>query len=279
MNGYLKMTLPALVFGLMLTSCEQTLTEDEKKVITTDIPKEMFREIVMATADELDDFLWDGVVNYAEETGERVQRKIDERNRTAAFLGGNMFDFAELFGTSTNEIYAREYNNYILYANNHRSDLLELVNKMSEVIANNPSIAYSYASGCLDQVPMSYFQKVSSDLPSSINEIFVDGTDNLTMDSSDKVSWGEAVMGEYRRPRLSSSAVLCAVLCAMSYVDKPKAVYAVYDDEREAWEVGYNNKDTYFVTFEIKGDVLRYEYTPTRYSAELAKSELNALNK
>lgn len=279
MNGYLKMTLPALVFGLMLTSCEQTLTEDEKKVITTDIPKEMFREIVMATADELDDFLWDGVVNYAEETGERVQRKIDERNRTAAFLGGNMFDFAELFGTSTNEIYAKEYNNYILYANNHRSDLLELVNKMSEVIANNPSIAYSYASGCLDQVPMSYFQKVSSDLPSSINEIFVDGTDNLTMDSSDKVSWGEAIMGEYRRPRLSSSAVLCAVLCAMSYVDKPKAVYAVYDDEREAWEVGYNNKDAYFVTFEIKGDVLRYEYTPTRYSAELAKSELNALNK
>ena len=86
-------------------------------------------------------------------------------------------------------------------------------------------------------------------------------------------------MGEYRRPRLSSSAVLCAVLCAMSYVDKPKAVYAVYDDEREAWEVGYNNKDAYFVTFEIKGDVLRYEYSPTRYSAELAKSELNALNK
>ena len=279
MNGYLKMALPALVFGLMLTSCEQTLTEDEKKVITTDIPKEMFREIVMATADELDDFLWDGVVNYAEETGDRVQRKIDERNSTAAFLGGNMFDFAELFGTSTNEIYAREYNNYILYANNHRSDLLELVNKMSEVIANNPSIAYSYASGCLDQVPMSYFQKVSSDLPSSINEIFVDGTDNLTMDSSDKVSWGEAVMGEYRRPRLSSSAVLCAVLCAMSYVDKPKAVYAVYDDEREAWEVGYNNKDAYYITFEIKGDVLRYEYSPTRYSAELAKSELNALNK
>ena len=114
-------------------------------------------------------------------------------------------------------------------------------------------------------------------MPSDLNMDMVGGLENMALDETDQAEWGAAVMGEYRKPRLSAPNVLFAMLRAVEDCAMPKPAYAFYDEDQKLWIVGYDNRDAYEITFTQKGDVIQYEYTPTEYSTAYENSRYNVL--
>ena len=175
---------------------------------------------------------------------------------------------------------ARGYRDYIDYVERCQERISSLVSGMAEVIKENPS-----ALEVFDQegtISLDAFSGVEG-MPSSLSSESLKPLRNLTISQGDRSKWGKELIGDYHNPKLSVGTVVWAVVQDLKDIDPMKPVYAVYDEESDSWEVGYAWGDdvtvAYNVKFKQKGDVMKYEYDDTDYTAAYVGSELNVLKK
>lgn len=272
---YVQLLLLSIAIMMVATSCTKELSEDEQDVIHNHISKELYQAEVSYIGNQLGGYLNEAVSDYAETLGNQIQKKIDERNATNALFGGSMFDMAELFGTTTNDLIAKQYYRYIDYINSNMNDMVEMAMGMTTILGKHPEFIKQFENGIPDTVSLEIFSSLNN-VPGSISGKSLDfGT--LTLDDTDKEDWGEILMGNYKEPQMSVPAVLYTSILAVENLKEPKAVYAVYDDDSDSWDVGYDSQQAVRVGFKLKGDVLAYEYSPTQYNEVYIKSDFNAL--
>ena len=273
---YLKYFAFVIAIVLVMVACNPDLSESELNIITRNIPKELYKEEVSEIGDRLSEYLSDAVSEYSELLGDQTQKDIDERNAVNAFFGGNMFDVAELFGSSTNQMIANQYYNYIHYVNSHMSEMTDMAIGMTGILGEHPEFIKQFNGGLQETISLEIFNNLNN-VPSSVSGSSMDFGE-LTLDDTDKEDWGAILMGDYRKPQISVPAVLYASILAVKSLKKPSPVYAVYDDEIDSWDVGYDNRRAVSVTFETKGDILFYEYQWIQYHDVYIDSDLNVLN-
>ena len=120
-----------LLFGLLILmmSCkkESTLSDSELNIIKNKIPESLYKAALLEVNEPVYNYLLECIKEYADQVQEEVERKINQNNAASALFGGNIFDIGELFGTSTNRLYANQYYSYIEYANKHNQDLYNLI--------------------------------------------------------------------------------------------------------------------------------------------------------
>lgn len=78
---------------------------------------------------------------------------------------------------------------------------------------------------------------------------------------------------------MSVPAILYASILAVEELKAPTAVYAIYDDESESWDVGYDSGQAVTIQFTEKGDIIHYEYMDIDFHEQLINSKLNVLSK
>lgn len=280
--GLLAKTSLIAFTAMIFASCgKKELTPAEQKVIAVEIPAEMRKNSINDYSMLLDGYLSECLNEYSEDVRKKVQKNIDEWNQTKAFFGGHVpFDVDELLGTSRDEKMARGYRDYIDYVERCQERISSLVSGMAEVIKENPS-----ALEVFDQegtISLDAFSGVEG-MPSSLSSESLEPLRNLTISQGDRSKWGKELIGDYHNPKLSVGTVVWAVVQDLKDIDPMKPVYAVYDEESDSWEVGYAWGDdvtvAYNVKFKQKGDVMKYEYDDTDYTAAYVGSELNVLKK
>ncbi|MCH5245055.1 MAG: hypothetical protein J1E84_01225 [Muribaculaceae bacterium] len=226
------------------------------------------------------DYLWDAVDVYADQLGDKTQKDIDEYNATSALLGGSLFDVNKLYGSSATEQYAKRYYKFTDYANDHREDFEEDCKNISIILQKHPEVIDDFFSGS-SNISLSLFQKVEG-IPSAITADRFETYRSLELNKSNRSKWGELVMGTIKEPRYSPLAVLCAMVIRVERLKYPKPVYAVYKegedfDDEDGWEIGYDTKQAYFVTFNEDEDVLEYTYGEVDYFDGYVQSKKNKL--
>lgn len=271
-------SLYCVIFLGVFTSCEKSLTDQEKAIIDDTIPEILLKEEVESVGEELVEYLVDALDQYSNELCDQLQNKIDERNATAALFGGNFFDVAELFGTSTNEIISKQYNRYVKYINNHLSDMAELTYGMTGILINHPEFIKNFYKDTEPSISLEIFQGLN--VPESIPRSSLDSLGSeLTLAQSNKITWGKELMGNYKQPQMSVPTILYASILAVKDLKRPTAVYAVYDDETESWSIGYNSKQALSIKFTENEDIIHYEYKKIDFYDQLITSKLNFLSK
>lgn len=264
-------------FSLLLievSSCGKSLDKNEKSVIENDLAEIVYKENLWYVAGGIDDYFYEAVEAYADKGHEEMQAKIDNYSATSSLFGGG-WDLAELFGSSTPEIYRRTYYRYINYANDNRKNMAYVINEVTEIVENNPDILDKFEEEAnFSLLPFRNIEGLSSEYVSAKE---LSKYKNLSFSNANKEEWGELIMGPLKNPHFSSVAVVCGTLKALSFVDFPEAVYALYDEKEKAWEVGYDSEDAYLVNFVKKGDILEFQYSPTEYYEGYIESKTNKL--
>ncbi len=267
----------SVIILLAMTACEHKLSENERSVMANDLPKELFKEKVGAVGLQLGEYLTDAVSEYSESLRNNLQKEIDERNAADALWGGgNAFDVYELFGTSTNEMIAKTYNKYINYVNGHIDEISEMSSEMIQVLGEHPEFIDKFKNESQETISLEIFKGIKN-VPISISGSSLD-FGMLTLDETDKYDWGEILMGKYNKPQISVPAILYASILAVEYLEKPKLVYVIYDEDTDSWDAGYDSEQALNVVFKTKGDILQYEYAPTQYNKEFIESKLNVIS-
>lgn len=261
---------------LLMASCEQKLSDKEREIISIELPKELYMREIEVVDYQLGDYLKDAIDDYEKSLRKKLQKKIDERNATNALLGGSMFDFSELFGPSANEIIAEQYNDYINYVNRNINDVENLAIGMTKILAQHPDFIEKFNNEEQETISLEIFKDLDK-VPNSISGNSMD-LGMITLDDTDKLNWGEILMGDYKKPHISIPAILYASILAVEHIQKPKPVYAIYNDDDESWDIGYNSEEALKVYFETKVDLIKYQFEPTRYESAFIKSKLNMLN-
>lgn len=272
--------LPLALVLLFMTACDETLDESKINVIENDLPDRIYAENIAGRVKSVYDYLWDAVDVYADQLGDKTQKDIDEYNATSALFGGSLFDVNELYGSSATEQYAKRYYKFTDYANDHREDFEEDCKNISIILQKHPEVIDDFFSGS-SNISLSLFQKVEG-IPSSITADRFETYRSLELNKSNRSKWGELVMGTIKEPRYSPLAVLCAMVIRVERLKYPKPVYAVYKegedfDDEDGWEIGYDTKQAYFVTFNEDEDVLEYTYDEVDYFDGYVQSKKNKL--
>lgn len=272
--------LPLALITLCITACDETLSESELKVIEKNLPAKIYAENIAGRVESVYDYLWDAVDVYADQLGDKTQKDIDEYNATSALLGGSLFDVNKLYGSSATEQYAKRYYKFTDYANDHREDFEEDCKNISIILQKHPEVIDDFFSGS-SNISLSLFQKVEG-IPSAITADRFETYRSLELNKSNRSKWGELVMGTIKEPRYSPLAVLCAMVIRVERLKYPKPVYAVYKegedfDDEDGWEIGYDTKQAYFVTFNEDEDVLEYTYGEVDYFDGYVQSKKNKL--
>ena len=272
--------LPLALITLCITACDETLSESELKVIEKNLPAKIYAENIAGRVESVYDYLWDAVDVYADQLGDKTQKDIDEYNATSALFGGSLFDVNELYGSSATEQYAKQYYKFTDYANDHREDFEEDCKNISIILQKHPEVIDDFFSGS-SNISLSLFQKVEG-IPSAITADRFETYRSLELNKSNRSKWGELVMGTIKEPRYSPLAVLCAMVIRVERLKYPKPVYAVYKegedfDDEDGWEIGYDTKQAYFVTFNEDEDVLEYTYGEVDYFDGYVQSKKNKL--
>lgn len=266
-----------LIFGMV--SCGDGLSEDELQVIDNDIAHIVYNSNIDRRVERVIDYLTESVGIYSDEAHDTTQAKIDERNATSALMGGSMFDIGELYGSSTNQIIAKKYYNYIDYVNERREFVDDDAKAIVKIIKANPNVVDSFLDGQTN-ISLLPFRSVEG-IPSSISYTQFNKYKNLDQNRSNRSQWGQLLMGTVQHPEYSPVTLLCALVTQIERLKYPTPVYAVYKkyDDEEGWEVGYDTSQAYFITFEEDGDILEYDYEPVDYFEGYINSENNKLNK
>lgn len=275
MKGF-KVLIFSMVWLVVMASCKKELSERERDIIKYDLSEELYKERVNEVGTQLGEYLTDAVSEYAESLRTKLQKEINDYNSATALFGGNAFDIAELFGTSTTEIISRQYEEYVNYANRHLDEIPEITMVIANRLAENPEFLSKLSNGSWDSINLDLFEGINN-----IPEIITAENMNfggLSLNESNKVEWGEKIFGDYKKPKLSPEVILYTSVLAIEPISKPKPVYAVYDEENEYWEVGYNSHQALGIKFTQQGDILRYDYRKIKYENELIHSSQNVLN-
>ncbi|MDE6855032.1 MAG: hypothetical protein K2J34_01015 [Muribaculaceae bacterium] len=274
MKGY-KLFICSIVLTLCTVGCKQELNEQERDAIVKDIPQKLYLHEASVVGEQLGEYLTDAVDDYAESLRISLQKKINQNNATSALFGGNAFDFGELFGTSTNQIIANQYEEYVNYANRHMADIAEMAEGMTVRLAQHPEFIEKVNNESQEYISLDIFDGLNN-IPSVIPGKDLD-PGALTLDESNKSYWGEILLGDYKHPKVSVPTILYASIIAVENMTVPKPVYAVYDKDTESWEAGYDSGQAVSVKFSKKGDLVVYEATPIDFHKELIDSKYNVL--
>lgn len=273
---YKNLFLVILLVGF--ASCNSiSLSEQERKIITHNLSDYLYKESFEEYSQPIYEYLWGCVDEFSDNEKIKVEKKIRERNALDAFLGGS-WDVAELFGTTTNQLYINEYNKYINYVNSHNEDLYDLVFALINNISESPEILEIFNSVGWESESLEQFSGIRY-MPRSISWDTFRDYENHEIDNENQLWWGKMVMGPLKHPSLSGTTVFYVVGKVLSQIEKPEAVYAVYDKEKKSWEIGYNTEQALEVKFTKKGDLINYEYMPCSYESAYINSKLNELNK
>lgn len=276
--NHLSLALP-LILMLGMVSCDDGLSENERQIIDNDMARMVYNRNIDRRAERVLDYLEESVQTYCDQAHKTTQDKIDERNATSALMGGSMFDIGELFGTSGNQLIAKQYYNYIDYVNAKREDANDDAEAIVKIVKANPEVMDSFYDGQAN-ISLTPFGNIDG-IPSSISSAQFDKYKNLEQDKSNRSQWGQLLMGTIKQPEYSPLALLCALITRIERLKYPTPVYAVHKeyDDVEGWEVGYDTSQAYFITFEEDGDILEYDFEPVDYFDGYINSENNKLKK
>ena len=269
-----------LVLFIIMVSCkkEPTLSESELNIIKNKIPESLYKAALLEVNEPVYNYLWEGIKEYADQVQEEVERKINQNNVASALFGGNIFDIGELFGTSDNRLYANQYYSYIEYANKHNQDLYNLIESLTEIISEDPSILRIFNETGWETESLTQFSGIKY-MPSSISWNTFQQYENHELDNHEQVWWGKMIMGSSRHPAISGSTAFYIIGKIMSQIEYPHLVYAVYDEETKSWDVGYDNEEAFNIAFTKREDIIHYDYNPASFSQAYINSKLNYLNK
>lgn len=264
---------------LALTSCSLPLSDKEKDVIENELAKKVYTSNIADNTEALYDYLWSGLEDYADTTEKELEDKMNSLRELNAW-GFDMNGISEAFtGRSASETIVSTYYSLIDYINDHSEDLKQMTVEIANIMVDNPSLKSAYKSAIDNGEGMSLaaFSSIKG-IPSELTPDMVKLYSSMEFDDDNKIAWGKAVIGDYKKPRLSAVAVVAAMLNVLANTNvNPKPLYAVYDEEEDYWEVGYDTQDAYAVAFEDKGDVTRYQYEPIDFHKAFVNSKTNVL--
>lgn len=261
-------------FLILLASCSNKLDDTELEIIHNDIPSEIYQETASQMADELDDYIMSGIEEYSETIKSKVVNDMQEYSQATAIFGD--WDIgAAVFGEPThNEKLVDRFNSYIDYVNRKRQTIYETIKGETEIIAKNPAILNSFAG--IDDVNLEVFSPLEF-IPSSISRESYTEYYSIPFSKTDMQRWGEAVLPYSKQPAVQFDALTVAVIKMMRNITYPTPVYAVYNKEEKAWNVGYDTRQAFYVTFTTEDDVVVWEMEETVYSEAYINSKGNVL--
>lgn len=264
----------SLALMTLFISCDETLSETELNIINNDISESLYEEMVIERANALDDYLFECIDEYSDIVGDEVKNEIEQSARLSSFD----FDISAIFGGPTKgERLAKQYNNYIDYINRNRQNMYDIIMGVAGKIAKNPRILNNFP-GNSDTVDLYMFRDVEY-IPNSISQTEYNKYANKTFNKSDKLDWGKTILPYSGKPNLSVPALVAAVISSLSELPYPKPVYAVYDNQYGAWEVGYNTKQAVNAVFTQNGDVINCEFQECTYTPAYVQSNNNILKR
>lgn len=259
---------------ISLTSCNKTLSENELDIINKDIPEKIYEQMVKEQANALDDYLFDCIEEYSDVVNKEVDSYIEETTRFNSVW--HSWDMSALLGGPTpEERAANQYNNYIKYINRNRQNMYDIIMGIAGKIAENPTILNNIP-GNSENVNLDMFSDIEY-VPNSISRKTYDKYINKTFNKSDKLDWGKTILPYSEKPKLSIPALVVAVISAINELPYPKPVYAVYDKQCEAWEVGYSTNQAVDVVFTKNGDVINWVFQQCDYKSSYIQSNVNVL--
>ena len=225
------------------------------------------------------DYLWSGLEDYAEATETELEDKMNSLRELDAW-GVDMNGLTETFtGRSASETITNTYYSFIDYINGHSEDLKQMAIDIANIMVDDPSLKSAYISAIENgaTMPLASFSGIKG-MPAELTSDMVKTYSAMEFDDDNKIAWGKAMIGDYKKPKLSAAAVVAAMLNVLANTNvNPKPVYAVYDAEEEYWEVGYDTQDAYAVAFEDKDDVIKYDYKPIDFQKAFVNSKNNVL--
>lgn len=265
---------------LALTSCSESLSDEEKDIIENELAHKVYSSNIADNAENLYDYLWSGLEDYSEATEKELEDKMNSLREMDAW-GFDMNGLTETFtGRSASETIVNTYHSFIDYINGHSEDLKQMTVDIANIMVDDPSLKNVYLSAIDDGegMPLSSFSSIKG-MPAELAPDMVKVYSSMEFDDDNKIAWGKAVIGDYKKPKLSATAVVAAMLNVLANTNvNPTPVYAVYNAEEEYWEVGYDTQDAYAVAFEDKGDVIKYDYEPIGFHKAYINSKNNVLN-
>lgn len=250
------------------------MSDDERDIIETNLANILYDENIDARANSTDEYLYDAVQSYVDIVYDKAQDEIDDYEAASALDSSELY---ELLGGSTPGQSADRYYEYVDHVNAHRETMCDDINEVARIIQNDHHILSKFFSGN-STISLEDFVGTIEGLPSSITSEDFDKYRSVDFDKSNMATWGELIMGDIKNQRYSPLAVVCATIIRINRLKWPTPVYAVYDEEYEGWEVGYNTRQAYFVTFEQKGDIQEFVYVDSEYSDAYIHSKNNVLS-
>lgn len=265
------------LFLLGLSSCGENLNEIELDIIKKEIPSEIYQEVAFQSAEKLDDYIFEGLQEYVDAMKSQVMREMQEHRQSVALFGDWDIGSAVFGAPSKEEKLANRYNSYIDFANRNRQRIYETIMGEAEIIAKDPTVLNKFSSP-ENEISLEIFSKLEF-IPASMNRETFNKYLDIPFNKKDIQKWGEAILPYSNKPSIQFDALTVAVIKMMKNVSLPKAVYAVYNKDLKAWNVGYDTEQAYIVTFIIDNDVENWDMEETSYIEAYINSKGNVLKK
>lgn len=265
------------LFLIIFTSCNEKLDDLELEVIHKEIPSEIYMETSLQSAETLDDYIFDGIQEYADAMKIQVKQEIQKHRQSVAMFGDWEIGSAVFGEPSKEEKLANKYNSYINYVNHNRQKIYKVIIGIAQIIAKDPTILTNISSS-ENVINLDAFSDLEY-VPTSMSQDTYNKYLDIPMNTSDRYKWGEVILPYSNKPSIQFDALTIAVIKMMKNISFPKAVYAVYNKELKAWNVGYDTEQAYLITFILDNDVENWEIEETKYVGAYINSKGNILKK
>lgn len=264
------------ILTILLSSCGEKLDDLELQIINQHIAEDLYQQNSLEVAEALDDYIFEGLQEYADECEDQTEREIREHQSAVAMFGDWDIGSAVFGEPSKEDKLLRKYNSYIDYANQNRQKVYDLIMNMTKILTEKrntpiPSI------GLNDEVNLAYTFNNLEYIPPTISKTLYDKYISLSFNQSDAKEWAGAILPFSNKPSLQYGILAVAVIKMMREVTFPKAVYAVYNKDYDAWNVGYDTENAFLVKFIIDNDVENWEIEETNYVPAYITSKGNVL--
>lgn len=232
---------------VVLFSCGDKLNETELEIINKDIPLDLYQQNSMQSAESLDDFLFEGLQEYANAQKSQVQREIQEHKRSVALFGDWDIGSAVFGEPSKEDKLISKYNSYIDYANRNRKKIYDIILGITQIIAKNPTVL-SNLPGDSQNVNLEFLRGLEL-VPIFLSRDSYDKYFDIPFSNADAIKWGEAIPPFSKTPTVQYVALTVAVIKMMEGINYPKPVYALYNNESKSWSVGYDTEKAVEISF------------------------------
>lgn len=260
---------------VMLSSCGEQLNETELEIINKDIPLDLYQQSSIQSAESLDDYLFEGLQEYANAQKSQVQREIQEHKRSVAMFGDWDIGSAVFGEPSKEDKLISKYNSYIDYANRNRKKIYDIILGITQIIAQNPTVL-SNLSGNSQNVNLEFLSRLEL-VPISLSRDSYDKYFEIPFSNADAIKWGEAILPFSKTPTVQYDALTVAVIKMMEGIKYPKPIYALYNNESKSWIVGYDTEQAVEISFVIDHEVENWEMEEIQYNSAYINSKDNVI--